>query len=153
MAMLKLGSSFLGGGRGWVVSRFFRTFDFSHDVWKVVGLGLICSGPHGGQSKSSGNGDQFGQPVHLEIAFAAPSGRGHMPKPCGDQHQHRVAIREGAHHARSASYLAHQPFQRVVGAQAAPVLRRQIVIARVPHPSRLHAKGGNENCSPCRCLY
>lgn len=34
---------------------------------------MICSGPNGVQSKRSGGGDDLGQPVHLQIAFRAPT--------------------------------------------------------------------------------
>ena len=53
-----------------------------------------------------------------------------MPQLRGDQHQRRVAVGEGAHHSRSSPYLAHQPFQRVVGPEAAPVFRRQVVVTQ-----------------------
>jgi hypothetical protein len=39
-----------------------------------------------------------------------------MPEACGDQHQGRFAIGEGADYARSPSNPPYQPFQRVVGA-------------------------------------
>jgi hypothetical protein len=51
------------------------------------------------------------------------------------QHQRRPAIRKGAHHARSSPHFPHQPFQWVVGLDAAPVFRRHRVIAeRLVHP-------------------
>jgi len=100
-------SDLCGGHRVTCVST--AIFPFEPCPWKVVGLLLFCSGPpRGARAKGSGDGDDFCQPVHLEIAFGSPSGRGRMPEPCSNQHQSRVAVGEGAYHARSSSDLSRQ---------------------------------------------
>jgi len=53
-----------------------------------------------------------------------------MAEPCGNQHERRVAIREGDDDSGSPADLANQPFERVVGAQTAPVFRRQVALER-----------------------
>ena len=65
---------------GKVVSRVFRTFDLPFISGRLLGWGCFGSGPHGGQSQSrSGDGHNFGQPIHLQVPFAAPLGCRHMP--------------------------------------------------------------------------
>ena len=46
-------------------------------------------------------------PIH--VLFVAPLGTGHMVQPCADQHEGRVAIREGPHHTGPAADLPAQP--------------------------------------------
>ena len=47
---------------------------------KVVGFGLFCCWPpRRPAAKRSGDGHDLGQPVHLQVAFGTPLGRGHMP--------------------------------------------------------------------------
>jgi len=55
-------------------------FPFEPYPWKVVGWLLFCSGPppRGARAKGSGDGDDLGQSVHLQVAFGSPSGRGHV---------------------------------------------------------------------------
>lgn len=50
-----------------------------------------------------------------------PSGCGDMPQPRRHRYQGALPIGEGADNPRSSSNLPHQPLQRVVGPQAAPV--------------------------------
>ncbi len=53
-----------------------------------------------------------------------------MSEPCSDQHQDRVAVGKGADYPGPSSNLELQPFQRVVGAQTAPVLWWQVVVTQ-----------------------
>jgi len=53
----------------------FSHFRSSLACWKVVGFWLFCFWPPWGpEAKQLGDGHDFGQPVHLQIPFAAPLG-------------------------------------------------------------------------------
>jgi hypothetical protein len=66
----------------------FSHFRSSSACWKVVGFRLFCSWPPWGPgAKRSGDGNDFGQSVHLQVAFGTPLGCGNMPEPGSDQHQ------------------------------------------------------------------
>lgn len=93
----------------------------------------------------SGNGSDFGQPVHLQVAFGSPLGSCHMPKPCCHQHQRTLSIGKGAHYTRSSSDLPHQPFQRVIGAKAAPVFGGHCVVGQ-----GFIDAGFDDLCSSCQ---
>ena len=60
------------------------------------------------------------QVLHVHVFFAAPLGARHMAEPGTDQHQGRVAVREGPHHTGAAADLPVQPFNHVVGADPGP---------------------------------
>jgi hypothetical protein len=58
----------------------FSHFRSSSLCWKVVRLRLFCSWPpRGPGAKRSGDGHDFGQAIHLQVAFGAPLGCGNMP--------------------------------------------------------------------------
>ena len=57
----------------------FSHFRSLSACWKIVGLKLFCSWLMGPGAKRSGDGYDFGQSVHLKIAFGAPLGCRHMP--------------------------------------------------------------------------
>jgi len=85
----------------------------------------------GASGKSgSGDGPNFSQSIHLQIAFGSPSSRGDVSQTGRHQHQWRVAVRKRSHDARSSANLPVEPFQRVVGADAPPVFRRHGVITQ-----------------------
>jgi hypothetical protein len=94
--------------RGWVVSSLFR----------APILGLV----HGG--RSAGLGTSVAKQSHVEIAACAPLGAGHASEPCRDQHEGRVAVRERADDASAPSHLANDALERIVGADASPMLGR-----------------------------
>jgi hypothetical protein len=61
------------------VSRVFRTFDLPSYSGRLLGLGLFCCWTAWGpRAKRLGDGHDFSQPVHLQIAFGSPLVRGHM---------------------------------------------------------------------------
>ena len=90
--------------------------------------------------KSASNGGVLNgslQVLHIHVLLVAPLGAGHMAQPGTDQHEGRVAIREGPHPGPAAN-LPVQPFNHVVSADPGPVLIRKItVVASVAScPSR-----------------
>ena len=78
----------------------------------------------------SGNGSDFGQPVHLQVAFGSPLGSCHVPEALLPPASAHSFHREGPHDTRSSSDLPHQPFQRVIGAKAAPVFGGHCVVGQ-----------------------
>ena len=64
--------------------------------------------------------------LHVHILLVAPLGTGHMTQPGTDQHEGRVAIREGPHHSSPAADLTVQPLNHVVSADPGPVLIGEI---------------------------
>ena len=69
------------------------------------------------------------QMFHAHVLFTAPLSSGHVPQPGADQHQGRVAIREGSHHTGAAADLPVQPLNDIVGADASTVLAREIAVS------------------------
>ena len=65
------------------------------------------------------------QMAHVEIAFCAPFGARHMAQPRPHQHQGAIAVRKSAHDAGASPDFAHEPFEGIVGPQAAPVFTRE----------------------------
>lgn len=53
---------------------------------------------------------------HVHIAFGAPGLAGDVAEPGRDQQQGAVAIRKGAYDAGPTPDLAHDAFERIVGA-------------------------------------
>ena len=60
--------------------------------------------------------------LHIHVLLISPLGTGHMAQPGTDQHQSRVAIREGSHHTGSVADLPVQPLNHIVGADPCPML-------------------------------
>ena len=83
--------------------------------------------------KSAGNrGVVHGrlQVLHVHVFLAAPLSARHVAKAGTDQHQGRVAVRERPHHAGPAADLTVQPLDRVVGADARPMLAGKIAVSQ-----------------------
>jgi hypothetical protein len=60
--------------------QYLSHFRSSLAYWKVVGLRLFCFWPPWGpEAKRSGDGHDFGQSAHLQIAFGTPLSCGNMP--------------------------------------------------------------------------
>ena len=70
------------------------------------------------------------QVLHIYVFLAASLGARYMAQPRADQHQGGVPVRERPHHAGSAADLAVQPLDRVVGADARPVLAGKIAVGQ-----------------------
>ena len=70
------------------------------------------------------------QVLHIYVFLAALLGARHVAQPRADQHQGGVPIRKCPHHAGPAADLAVQPLDRVVGADARPVLAGKIAVGR-----------------------
>ena len=68
--------------------------------------------------------------LRAHVLFAAPLGTGHMAKPCTNQHQSRVAVREGPHHTGAAADLPVQPLNHIIGANPRPVLIGKIAVGQ-----------------------
>ena len=47
--------------------------------------------------------------LHIHVLFVAPLGTGHMAQAGTDQHEGRIAVREGSHHTGPAADLPAQP--------------------------------------------
>ena len=62
------------------------------------------------------------QVLHIHVLLVAPLSASHMAQPGADQHQSRVAVREGAHHTGPAADLTVQPLNYIVGTDPDPVL-------------------------------
>ena len=83
--------------------------------------------------KSAGNGnvihDRF-QVLRVHVILVAPLGARHMAKPCADQHQSRVTVRETTHHTGAAADLPVQPLNDIVGTDARPVFAGKIAVGK-----------------------
>ena len=66
--------------------------------------------------------------LHIHVLFVAPLGTSHMAQPGANQHEGRVAIREGPHHASPAANLPVQPLNHVVSADPGPVFIGKITV-------------------------
>ena len=70
--------------------------------------------------KSASNGGVLNgslQVLHVHVFLAAPLGARHMAKPCADQHQSRVTVRETTHHTGAAADLPVPPLNDIVGTE------------------------------------
>ena len=65
-----------------------------------------------------------------------------MAQPGADQHEGRVAIREGPHHTGPAADLPVQPFNHVVGADPGPVFIGKITVSQRLLNTVLYLLGG-----------
>ena len=70
--------------------------------------------------------------LHVHVLLVTPLGTGDMAQSGTDQHQGRVAIREGAHHTGAAANLPVEPLNDIVGADTRPVFRREIEVGPGP---------------------
>lgn len=70
------------------------------------------------------------QVLHVEVSFLGPGGPSDVPEPGGGEVKAGLAVRERANHSRAPADLFHQPFERIVRPDAAPVLGREGVIAQ-----------------------
>ena len=68
--------------------------------------------------------------LHIHVFFVAPLGASHMAQPGADQHEGRVAIREGTHHTGPAADLPVQPLNHIVGTDPGPVLIGEITVSQ-----------------------
>lgn len=83
--------------------------------------------------KSASNGGVLNgslQVLHVHVFLAAPLGARHMAKPCADQHQSRVTVRETTHHTGAAADLPVQPLNDIVGTDARPVFAGKIAVGK-----------------------
>lgn len=62
--------------------------------------------------------------------FVPPPNCSDMPQSGCDQHLGLVTVREGANNTYSLPDVAHQPFQRLIGFETAPVLGRHCIVAQ-----------------------
>lgn len=65
------------------------------------------------------------QQRHVQVAPRAPLALRDVLEPRGDEHERRLPVREGAHHAGPSTDLAAEALDGVVGADAGPVLPRE----------------------------
>jgi hypothetical protein len=65
-----------------VVSRVFRTFDLRWELGKLLGW-VDLPWPMG-QGERSGDGDDFGQAIHLQVPFGSPASSGDVSEPGRD---------------------------------------------------------------------
>ena len=83
--------------------------------------------------RSTSNRDVFLsrlQMLHVHVFLVAPLGTGNMAQSGTDQHQGRIAIREGAHHSSTAANLPVQSFNDIIGTDSGPMLKRRIAVSQ-----------------------
>ena len=68
--------------------------------------------------------------LHIHILLVAPLGTSHMAQAGTDQHEGRIAVREGSHHTGPAADLPVQPLNHVVGGDPGPVLIGKITVSQ-----------------------
>ena len=68
--------------------------------------------------------------LHIHVLLIAPLGTGYMAQSGTDQHQGRVAVREGAHHTGTAADLPVEPFDHIVGTDPGPMLSGEIEVGQ-----------------------
>ena len=80
--------------------------------------------------------------LHIHVFLVAPLGAGHMAQSGTDQHEGRVAVREGLHHAGTSADIPVQPFNHVVRADPGPVLIEKITVGQRFLNTVFHLFGG-----------
>src|SRR5215471_8127524 len=70
------------------------------------------------------------QQVHHEIPLGRPFAAGDVPEPGGGQVERGLSVWECADHAGATPDLAQDAFERIIGADPAPVLLRKSVIGK-----------------------
>ena len=86
------------------------------------------------------------QVLHIHVLFVAPLGANHMAQSGTYQHEGRIAIRETAHHSGMVANLPVQSFNNIVGADAGPMLCREIAVGKRLSSSHSLCK------PPARCV-
>ena len=67
--------------------------------------------------------------LHVYVLLVAPLGNGYMAQPDANQHEGRVAVREGHHHTGPSADLPVQSFNHIIGADSGPVLIGKITVS------------------------
>ena len=83
--------------------------------------------------KSASNGGIFKgclQVLHVHVLLVSPLGACDMAQAGADEHQGRVAIREGTHNSGAPADLAVEAFHDVVRADPRPVLAWEIAVGQ-----------------------
>ena len=80
--------------------------------------------------------------LHIHVLFVAPLGAGHMTQPGTDQHEGRIAVREGPHHPSSAADLPVKPLNYIIGTDPGPVLIGEITVGQGFLNTVLYLLGG-----------
>ena len=68
--------------------------------------------------------------LHVHVLLVAPLGAGHMAQSGTNQHEGRVAVREGPHHTGPAADLPVQPLNHIVSSDPGPVLIGEITVGQ-----------------------
>ena len=80
--------------------------------------------------------------LHAHVLLVAPLGTGYMVQPDANQHEGRVAVREGSLHTDPSANLPVQPFNHIVGENPGPVLAGKITVGQRFLNTVLHLLGG-----------
>ena len=81
------------------------------------------------------------QMLHIHVLLVAPLSASHMAQPGADQHEGRVAVREGPHHTGPAAGLPVQPFNHIVGTDPGPMFIGKIAVGKRLLNTVLHLPG------------
>ena len=100
----------------WVLSRVMRKI-----VCRQLKEALLCNG---------GIAESGLQMPHVHILLVTPLGACDMAQAGADEHQGRVAIREGTHNSGAPADLAVEAFHDVVRADPRPVLGWEIAVGQ-----------------------
>ena len=80
--------------------------------------------------------------LHVHVVLVAPLYTGYMAQPGANQHEGRVAIREGPHHTGPSADLPVQSLNHIVGADPGPVLIGKITVSQRFLNTVIHLLGG-----------
>jgi hypothetical protein len=82
------------------------------------------------------------QLFNIQIAFARPRGAGDVAQPGRGEIESRLPVREGADHGSAPPDLAQNALERIVGADATPMLLGKRVLGECFLDRRFHELGG-----------
>ena len=105
-------------------------------------VNLVGHGSGGlGLARVGSDRRQVAETPHVQVSLGAPALAGDVAQPGTDEQERGVAVGKGANHPGATADLAHDAFERVVGAQRSPVFTGESEVAESLLDVRLDQRG------------